>query len=263
VAEVPAAISSPTSDLGALFAEAPVPRSRRRSSLLPQAPGAASGVAKAVDASVVTSNEHLDADREIEERRSREARDEDEFFAAGKASEDEVIEAEAARSVPPPLVATRVARRAALGGAVVVAAIALWAGARSIRSKSVGAPAASVPLLAISAEKVPAAPAASAAETDPDVDDDLEALPFDEAKGLLLRKEARAMLEAGRIDEGVATARRAIEANPNDSENYILLAAGLQDQGRWEEARQIFGKCVRQSTRAERSECVYFATRGR
>ena len=104
---------------------------------------------------------------------------------------------------------------------------------------------------------------APSADLDPDPDDNAEEPPVDAAKGLALRREARAMLEAGRIDEGVATARRAIEANPGDSENYILLAAGLQDQGKWDEARQIFGKCLRQSTRAERSECVYFATRGK
>jgi tetratricopeptide (TPR) repeat protein len=254
VVEVPAAITNTTSDLGSLFSEAPVPRSRRRSSLLPQPPTPASAVAGRAEPEIEATPATYDSD------------DEHELSGApplDQSSElDDDIDAETARSIPPPLVSPRAQRRASIAVGVVLAGVVVWAGARKLRSRGAAAPASSVPMLALSAE-IPAAPAASADDQDLDPGDNSEDLPFDEAKGLALRKEARAMLEAGRIDDGVATARRAIEANPNDAENYILLAAGLQDQGKWNEAKQIFGKCVRQSTRAEKSECLYFATRGR
>jgi tetratricopeptide (TPR) repeat protein len=222
--------------------------------LLPQPPSASPAPTQP-EASVETDAvaEAAVSDREIDDL--HEAR---EGFASLEADDTDV---EAALSVPPPLVSPRGARRAAIAVGVLLAVVVAWAGARKLRRPSAVPPIDSAPLLALSPEPQPA-PLASA--DDPDLlADEAEQLPFDEAKGLALRKEARAMLEAGRIDEGVATARRAIEANPNDPENYILLAAGLQDQGKWNEARQIFGKCVRQSTRAEKAECVYFATRGK
>jgi tetratricopeptide (TPR) repeat protein len=252
VVEVPAAISNPTSDLGALFLEAPVPRSRRHSSLLPQPPSAASASTSRAEPEVEAAPATHDANDALEVS----------HLLPGESPEPDDIDAEAALSVPPPFVSPRARRRAAIAVGVVLAGLVVWAGARKLRTRRVAAPASSVPMLALSAEPS-AAPAASTDEQDLDPGDNTDELPFDEAKGLALRKEARAMLEAGRIDEGVDTARRAIEANPNDAENYILLAAGLQDQGKWNEARQIFGKCVRQSTRAQKSECLYFATRGR
>jgi hypothetical protein len=84
--------------------------------------------------------------------------------------------------------------------------------------------------------------------------------PPDPVKGLELRRQARQLLEAGQIDQGVAFARRAIEANPADPECYVLLAAGLQDQGRWQESREVFSKCVRRSNTTINTECAYFAT---
>lgn len=86
------------------------------------------------------------------------------------------------------------------------------------------------------------------------------AVPVDPVKGLELRREARRLLEAGQIDQGVATARRAIEANPADPECYVLLAAGLQDQGRWAESRDVFSRCVRKSEKGINAECLYFAS---
>jgi hypothetical protein len=83
---------------------------------------------------------------------------------------------------------------------------------------------------------------------------------IDPVLGLQLRREARRLLEGGQIDQGVETARRAILANPADPECYVLLAAGLQDQGRWAESREVFSRCVHKSKDAINSECVYFAT---
>ena len=77
-----------------------------------------------------------------------------------------------------------------------------------------------------------------------------------------MRQEARRLLESGQIDPGVAAARRAIELNPNDPECYVLLAAGLQDQGRWAESREVFSRCVRKSNTGINAECAYFANSG-
>ena len=85
----------------------------------------------------------------------------------------------------------------------------------------------------------------------------------DVEKGRELRREARRHLEAGRAEEGVSVARQAIEADANDPEGYILLAAGLQDLGRWKESRDVFVKCVRESNGKMNTECVYFATRSK
>jgi hypothetical protein len=108
------------------------------------------------------------------------------------------------------------------------------------------------PTREIEADEEAPTPAASAAP----------AVPIDPVKGLELRREARRLLESGQIDQGVATARRAIEANPADPECYVLLAAGLQDQGRWGESREVFSRCVHKSNNGINAECAYFATSG-
>jgi hypothetical protein len=248
VADVPPVQSEPR-NLGDLFSEAPVPRSRRRSSLLPHPPSPPS--AAPVQPKEEQDEDHTDEDHSIDDHS-----DEDHSI------DDHSIDAEVALSVPPPILSRRTAVRTAIAAGIVLAALGAWIGAQKLRSRSAAAPASAASAIASSVQPQP--PLQPTADLDSEQPDDLlDELPIDEAKGLALQREARAMLEAGRIDEGVATARRAIEANPNDSTTYILLAAGLQDQGKWEEARQIFGKCVRQSTKAERSECVYFATRGK
>jgi hypothetical protein len=103
-------------------------------------------------------------------------------------------------------------------------------------------------------------------EADDDQDDPdpaaSAAVAADPVKGLELRREARRLLESGQINEGVATARRAIETNPADPECYVLLAAGLQDQGRWAESREVFSRCIHKSSDGINAECVYFATSG-
>jgi hypothetical protein len=77
-----------------------------------------------------------------------------------------------------------------------------------------------------------------------------------------LQDRARELLISGKVLEGVMFARRAIMADPLDGENYILLAAGLEDLGRWQEARTIFSQCVRRSGGPASDECRYFATQG-
>lgn len=85
--------------------------------------------------------------------------------------------------------------------------------------------------------------------------------PVDPSSASELRSEARKLLEGGHAEDGVALARRAIAADPNEPESYVLLAAGLQDLGRWQESRDVFDKCVRDSNKRANAECVYFATR--
>ena len=57
--------------------------------------------------------------------------------------------------------------------------------------------------------------------------------------------EARHQLTAGRLDEGIATAERAVAEDPSNADGYILLGAGLEDRGKWSAAKKVF----RQSTR--------------
>jgi hypothetical protein len=110
----------------------------------------------------------------------------------------------------------------------------------------------------------PRAPRAPTDETlEPTNDLAVEPSAADPAKARDLRREARRLLEAGNAEEGVQLSRRAIQADPNDPEGYILLAAGLQDLGRWQESRDVFAKCVQESSRKANAECVYFATRSK
>ncbi|HEY3594454.1 MAG TPA: hypothetical protein VGL13_11290 [Polyangiaceae bacterium] len=84
----------------------------------------------------------------------------------------------------------------------------------------------------------------------------------DDATAAELQRRARELLVAGKVVEGVAYARRAISARPLESENYVLLAAGLEDLGMWREARNIFSQCVRRSGGPSTAECRYFASQG-
>jgi hypothetical protein len=104
-------------------------------------------------------------------------------------------------------------------------------------------------------------------EIEADEDKDIAAaapalVPIDPAKALEARREARRLLEAGIIEPGVAAARSAIALNPTDPEAYVLLAAGLQDMGRWAESREVFSRCVHKSKSGINAECAYFANSG-
>jgi Flp pilus assembly protein TadD len=68
--------------------------------------------------------------------------------------------------------------------------------------------------------------------------------------------DARTFLGSGRLREGVAAARSAIEADPSRAEPYVLLAAGLEDLGNWAGARATFAACA---ARTHAAECRYFA----
>jgi hypothetical protein len=76
-----------------------------------------------------------------------------------------------------------------------------------------------------------------------------------------LRREARELLATGHAEDGVRLARQVIEQDPHDSEAYVLLAAGLQDLGKWQESREIFENCVQRAKGADTAECLYFARR--
>ena len=74
-----------------------------------------------------------------------------------------------------------------------------------------------------------------------------------------LIRRARVLLEAGHTREGVTAARLAVDANGSDAEPYILLAAGLQDEGRWAEAQSVFNLCKQKTRSGPNATCHYFA----
>jgi hypothetical protein len=157
--------------------------------------------------------------------------------------------------LPPPTL--RSLRRIAVRAAAVLAAGALVFGIRRAVTRK-PAPAAQAPAVAAGPRVPEEPPAAPPEETDEDLDD--PGIVPDVEAGQSAAREARRLLEAGKIQEGVAQARKAIFYNPADSQNYVLLAAGLQDLGKWQEARDIFSKCVHQPSGQRNAECVYFAT---
>jgi hypothetical protein len=149
-------------------------------------------------------------------------------------------------------------RRAAIAAAALALVVAVVFVARRALSPS-PAPAASSPAPTAALPREPNAPTDDTVETKEEV----EFPTADPAKGRELRHEARRHLESGNAEEGVRVARLAIQADPNEAEGYILLAAGLQDLGRWQESRDVFAKCVQESSRKANAECVYFATRSK
>lgn len=76
-----------------------------------------------------------------------------------------------------------------------------------------------------------------------------------------LLRRARNLLNSGRSREGVATAREALAQAPQDAEPYMLLGAGLQDLGKYAEARATFEACLEHATRGPVASCHYFARR--
>lgn len=162
-------------------------------------------------------------------------------------------------SIPPPLFESSMVRIGALAAGLVAGLIGVAMVARR-SGQEVNQPPPTAATAAAGTES--AEPPALAAPDEPVLTEEpYIAQPVDAAKARALRLEARKLLEAGRAQEGVDLARRAIGSDPNDPESYVLLAAGLQDLGRWQESRDVFTKCVRESDRKANTECVYFATR--
>jgi hypothetical protein len=257
-----------------LFSDLPVPR--RNSSLLPP-PGSAEVSPRPADVTaereaaplpraadpVLSEEEDAGGDDEIVEETSDE-------FAPHESSTSNVtlerdLESDARVSEPDldflprarigvPTKQARI-RYAAIGGATLVLTVMFAFFVRRMAAPS------RAPLVAIVPSVVVPTAAPPREEAAPNEDIELGTPEPDVAAGLELRKEARRLLEKGDAAQGVAVARRAILADPNAPDAYILLAAGLQDLGRWQESRDVFAKCVQQPHGKTNAECVYFATR--
>jgi hypothetical protein len=161
-------------------------------------------------------------------------------------------------SLPPPLFKSWPSRLTALAAGICLGLLGVQMFAIRSTKRPDRPPVAAV----VGAVETPPAPApADPAEDENGAVPSETDQPIDEATARELRLQARRLLESGLADQGVALARRAIAANPNDPESYVLLAAGLQDLGRWQESREVFSKCVRASDRKANAECIYFATR--
>jgi hypothetical protein len=99
------------------------------------------------------------------------------------------------------------------------------------------------PPTAASAEPAPSASAAAPGA----------AVDADELKKM--KKEARSLIERGRLKEGIPAAQAAIDADPTDAELYLLLGAALQDTGHWKDSIAVFSRCVHEATHGPKSEC--------
>jgi hypothetical protein len=174
-----------------------------------------------------------------------------------RAEDDGPIEEEAPIENQAAPASNRAALRAAIGALIAIVAVGVV-----VRARHSGPPAAAVSDATPGSET--AALKAGALDL-PDITDEPagnELGTVDDATARELQRRARELLISGQIVEGVAYARRAIAARPLDSENYVLLAAGLEDLGHWQEARNIFSQCVKRSGGPSSAECRYFATQG-
>lgn len=169
---------------------------------------------------------------------------------------------------PPPLDATLEARRKRLRKAVIAtlcasAALLLLGVARRPlreihpRSSSVPAIGVAAPANPRARDPLPEAPLAQAVASASGATPINDHAARESAHALLL--SARSLLQAGRIRAGVVAARRALAANGNDAEPYILLAAGLQDLGDWSGAQRVFAACKAQARSGSQAECSYFS----
>ena len=163
-------------------------------------------------------------------------------------------------SVVPPAPLSRSFALRAAATIVLAAAVTmlLVGGARRWRARSAAHSASEAPVAGAEQGSSPSAlevPAPGAVEPTSPV--------IDEAKAAEIRRKARRLLESGQAGPGVALARDAILANPDHPESYVLLAAGLQDLGRWRESQEVFVRCVRDANGKPKADCIYFAGRGR
>jgi colicin import membrane protein len=69
------------------------------------------------------------------------------------------------------------------------------------------------------------------------------------------KSEARKLIFGGRMQDGIVTARSALQSDIGDAELYLLLGAALQDTGRWGESRAVFANCAKYATRGPVDEC--------
>jgi len=249
----PARIDRPAEEPASLFSELPVLRKDRSS--FPPPGDAASGESPLPQ---VRSRPAIAFDplKSIDERSLASVTVETEGVAL-EPNDDEDLEL---ASIPPPLFESSTVRFGALAAGLVAGLLGVALVARR-SGQEVNQPPPTATTAEVGAESAEAP--AGAGQDERVLFEPYIARPVDATKARQLRLEARKLLEAGQAEEGVDVARRAIGADPNDPEGYVLLAAGLQDLGRWQESRDVFMKCVRESDRKANAECVYFATRSK
>jgi Flp pilus assembly protein TadD len=83
-------------------------------------------------------------------------------------------------------------------------------------------------------------------------------LVLEPRKALIEREEARALLEKGLLERAIATARRAIEADPEDAMAWLILGAAEMESMHDADAAKTFRSCVQLAKRGPISECRAF-----
>jgi hypothetical protein len=192
--------------------------------------------------------------------------DEQQFFEQGESPLEEVLEEPKFVFESPAVQARRARLRrivaAALLASLMLCVVGLLVSYRTKRARALLDRQALNPRVTFQAslpqaptEQLPATPV-SAANPAPGPSIAAPSVPSDRSA---LIRAARALLEAGHTREGVAAARLAVDANSSDAEPYILLAAGLQDEGRWAEAQSVFSLCKQKTSSGPNATCRYFA----
>jgi tetratricopeptide (TPR) repeat protein len=181
------------------------------------------------------------------------------------------------RVLGPELVARRVRLRRIVAGIVGIASVvSVLVGVRLALQSSRAEPAA--PILAAQPAVAsidvpmdtpippPAAPSA-APQTEQTADpvaeshdnDDVPAVAASDARQAKYR--ALLAIEQGRYHQAITLGRTAIDADPADAENYLLLGTALQETGQWKRAAQVFSECARKAKRGAVGECISLTRR--
>lgn len=75
------------------------------------------------------------------------------------------------------------------------------------------------------------------------------------------KKQILAAIAHRRLGEAVSLAHAAVDRDPGQADNYLLLGSALQEIGQWDRAATVFAVCAERARRGPRSECRALAGR--
>jgi hypothetical protein len=75
------------------------------------------------------------------------------------------------------------------------------------------------------------------------------------------KKQILSAIAHRRLGEAVSRARAAVDRDPGQADNYLLLGSAMQELGQWDRAATVFAVCAERARRGPRSECRALAGR--
>jgi hypothetical protein len=79
--------------------------------------------------------------------------------------------------------------------------------------------------------------------------------PVDADAAKKLAREAESLMNRGQMEGAIAAAEKAIAADPELADGYLMKGAALQETGKWEAGAEMFNECVRRAKTGRKGEC--------